>query len=86
LEVRTREQLPQDWAATQNNLGDALKELGTRSSGQQRARYLKEAIAAYENALSIFTPEADPYYNETVRHSLEAARRENQVASSKNRR
>jgi hypothetical protein len=45
---------------------------------------LKEAIAAYENALSIFTPEADPYYNEMVRHNLEAARHENQGASSKN--
>jgi len=85
LEVRTREQLPQDWAAAQNNLGNVLKELGTRSSGQQSAQYLKEAIAAYENALSIFTPEADPYLNEIVRRNLEAARRENQVASSKNR-
>jgi hypothetical protein len=84
LEVRTREQLPQAWAETQNNLGDALKELGTRSSGEQRARYLKEAVTACENALSIFTPEADPYNNERARRSLEAARRENQVASPKN--
>jgi hypothetical protein len=45
---------------------------------------LKEAIAAYENALSIVTPEADPYHNEIVRRNLEAARRENQVASPKN--
>ena len=28
LEVRTREQLPQDWAMTQNNLGSALKDQG----------------------------------------------------------
>ena len=85
LKVRTPEQLPQDWAMTQNNLGNVLDELGTRSSGQQSARYLKEAIAAYENALSIFTPEADPYRYETARRNLEAARRENQVASPKNR-
>ena len=84
LEVNTREQLPQDWATTQYNLGTALQELGRRRSGQQSARYLKEAMAAYENALSIFTPEADPYRNEIVRRSLEAARRENQVTSSKN--
>jgi hypothetical protein len=69
---------------TQNNLGTVLQELGTRSSGQESARYLKEAIAAYENALSIFTPEADPYRYETARRNLEAARRENQVASPKN--
>ena len=84
LEVYTREQLPQNWAETQNNLGNALQELGTRSSGEQRTRYLKEAITACENALSIFTPEADPYRNEIVQRSLEAARRENQVASPKN--
>jgi hypothetical protein len=69
---------------TQNNLGNALLELGTRSSGEQRARYLKEAVTACENALSIYTPEADPYRNEIVRRSLEAARREKQVTSSKN--
>jgi len=84
LEVYTREQLPQDWAMTQYNLGLVLQELGRRSSGQQSARHLKEAIAAYENALSIFTPEADPYDNERARRNLEAARRENQVASPKN--
>src|SRR5271157_4020937 len=28
LEVYTREQLPQDWAETQNNLGSALQEQG----------------------------------------------------------
>jgi hypothetical protein len=84
LEVYTREQLPQDWALTQNNLGLVLYELGKRSSGGQSARYLNEAIASYGNALSIFTPEADPYRNETARRNLEAARRENEVASQKN--
>ena len=30
LTVRTRDDLPQDWAATQNNLGSALWALGER--------------------------------------------------------
>jgi hypothetical protein len=74
LEVRTREQLPQDWATTQNNLGIVLKELGTRSSGDQSVQYLQQSVAAYENALTIFTPEANPYYNEIARRNLEQAK------------
>src|SRR5262249_3185457 len=74
LEVRTREQLPQDWATTQNNLGIVLKELGTRSSGDQSVQYLRQSIAAYEKALTIFTLEAYPYYNEIARRNLEQAR------------
>ena len=35
LEVRTREQLPQDWAMTQNNLGIALQEQGIRTGGEE---------------------------------------------------
>jgi hypothetical protein len=35
LEVYTQDDLPQDWADTQNNLGNALSEPGTRSGGEQ---------------------------------------------------
>jgi hypothetical protein len=34
LEVRTRAELPQDWAMTQNNLGNALEEQGIRTAGE----------------------------------------------------
>ena len=37
LEVRTREELPQQWAATQNNLGAALRNQGTRTGGTEGA-------------------------------------------------
>src|SRR5438046_10712093 len=57
LEVRTREQLPQDWAAAKNNLGNVLKELGIRSSGEQSAQYLAQSIAAYHSALEVYTRE-----------------------------
>jgi hypothetical protein len=31
LEERTRSRVPPDWAMTQNNLGNALRNLGTRA-------------------------------------------------------
>jgi hypothetical protein len=36
LEERTRARVPLDWAATQNNLGNALQALGARESGTAR--------------------------------------------------
>jgi hypothetical protein len=40
LTIYTREQLPQDWAATQNNFGIALTYSAERSEGAQASRYL----------------------------------------------
>jgi tetratricopeptide (TPR) repeat protein len=57
LEERTRERVPLDWAATQNNLGNVLANLGLRDSG---TAYLEEAIAAYESALTVRTRERVP--------------------------
>jgi hypothetical protein len=44
--------VPLDWAATQTNLGAALKVLGERESGTAR---LEEAIAAFREALQEYT-------------------------------
>jgi len=74
LEVRTREQLPQDWAMTQNNLGTVLSVLGERARGEQGAQYLQQSVASFENALSIFTLKAAPYQNSLARENLEKAR------------
>ena len=52
LEVRTHAQLPQDWAATQNNLGVVLSALGTRAEGSEGLKYLNDAVDAYRAALS----------------------------------
>jgi Ni,Fe-hydrogenase III large subunit len=38
-----------------------LSVLGERVSGKQGAQYLEQAVAATENALTIFTPEAAAY-------------------------
>jgi hypothetical protein len=40
LEVFTRKQLPQQWAATQNNLGSVLQEQGIRTEGVQGTELL----------------------------------------------
>ena len=40
---------------TQNNLGNALQELGTRSGGEEGRKLLEEAVAAYRSALEVYT-------------------------------
>ncbi|MCP4933392.1 MAG: TIR domain-containing protein, partial [bacterium] len=55
LKVRTRAQLPQQWAMTQNNLGSALQEQGIRTGGEEGRRLLAEAVDAYRNALQVRT-------------------------------
>jgi tetratricopeptide (TPR) repeat protein len=60
LKVRTREQLPQDWSMTQNNLGNVLKNQGIRTGGEAGTRLLKDAVAAFRNALEVRTFEFLP--------------------------
>lgn len=47
LMERTREQVPLDWAQTQNNLGDALAALGERESETAASRGLADANPSY---------------------------------------
>jgi tetratricopeptide (TPR) repeat protein len=63
LEERTRERVPLDWAATQNNLGIALRTLG----GTAR---LDEAVAAYRSALEERTRELMPLDWATTQNNL----------------
>ena len=55
LDVYTRADLPQQWATTQNNLGNALQRQGERTSGEEGMRLLAEAVAAYRTALDVRT-------------------------------
>jgi hypothetical protein len=57
LTVRTREHVPLQWALTQSNLGNALRNLGEREAGIAR---LEEAVAAYRAALTVMTRERVP--------------------------
>jgi len=60
LGILTKEQSPQDWAATQNNLGTALRDQAGRSEGAEAQRLLGEAVAAYREALKVRTREQLP--------------------------
>jgi tetratricopeptide (TPR) repeat protein len=60
LEVYTREELPQNWAGTQNNLGNLLQEQGIRTGGAEGTKLLGEAVAAYRKALEVYTREELP--------------------------
>jgi tetratricopeptide (TPR) repeat protein len=62
--------VPLDWAATQNNLGNALLSLGERESGTAR---LEAAVAAYHEALKERTRERVPLDWAMTQHNLGAA-------------
>jgi tetratricopeptide (TPR) repeat protein len=55
--LRPRMEVPLDWAAAQNNLGNALSTLGERESG---TAHLDEAVTAYREALKEYTRERVP--------------------------
>jgi tetratricopeptide (TPR) repeat protein len=52
--------LPQDWAGTQNNLGNALSEQGIRAGGEAGRELLGAAVEAYREALRVYTRDALP--------------------------
>jgi tetratricopeptide (TPR) repeat protein len=56
LEVYTRQAYPEDWAMTQNNLGNAYR---NRIRGE-RAENLEQAIFHYRQALEVYTRQAYP--------------------------
>lgn len=51
LTVYTQEQLLQDWAMPQNNLGVTLGNQGTRTGDEEGKELIRQAIHAYELAL-----------------------------------
>src|ERR1700722_13140502 len=55
LSLDPSERSPQDGAKAQNNLGTALRELGTRSDGEEARKLLRDAVAAFRSALEVRT-------------------------------
>ena len=72
LTVRTKDQLPQDWAMTQNNLGNVLHEQGTRTGGEAGTRLLAESVTAYRDALTVRTKDQLPQDWATTQNNLGA--------------
>jgi hypothetical protein len=69
---------PIEWATTQYNLGTAWVELLTRD----KSANLKQAIAAYEAALTIVSQDAFPDYWSIVQSALNNAKQRLQSATS----
>ena len=57
LEALSRQDNPDEWASTQNNLGEAYR---NRSLLGDRAKYLDLAIFHYQQALEVATRQANP--------------------------
>ncbi len=66
LTVFPPEEFPQEWATTQNNLGNAYSD---RIAGE-RSENLERAIACYHDALKVYTPTAFPVDWATTQNNL----------------
>ena len=73
LEVQTRQELPQDWAMTQYNLGAALSAQAAQSSGPVVAQLLAEAVTAFRAALEVYTRQEFPQDWAATQNNLGAA-------------
>ena len=69
LRVRTEQEFPQDWAATQNNLGNAWFNAPTGDRGANLAK----AIACYEVAQRVYTEQEFPRDWAATQNNLGAA-------------
>jgi tetratricopeptide (TPR) repeat protein len=67
--------MPAHWAATQNNLGNALRTLGERAGGSAGIDALNQAVAAYRAALEVYTRETMPAHWAATQNNLGAALR-----------
>jgi tetratricopeptide (TPR) repeat protein len=67
LALASRTERPLDWAATQNNLGNALRILGERETGTAK---LDEAVAVYREALQERTRERVPLHWAETQNNL----------------
>ncbi|MFN8523567.1 MAG: hypothetical protein U0821_10770 [Chloroflexota bacterium] len=59
LRFRTAERAPRDYAMTQNNRGNVLRDLAGEG-GEDRRAGLEEALGAYGEALRFYTAERAP--------------------------
>ena len=76
LTVWTQEQLPQQWAITQNSLGLVLWDQGTRTGGEAGMRLLAESVTAYRAALTVYTKDQLPQQWAMTQNNLGATLQE----------
>jgi hypothetical protein len=73
IDILNREKHPKDWAMTQLNLGNVLKELAKRQSQSDAANTDKEALTAFTNALDACDKERFPFEWANVQYSMGGA-------------
>ncbi len=73
IALHTKEKALQDWATTQNSLGNALGEQGIRTGGEAGAELLSRAVAAYREALTVRTRDSLSQQWATTQNNLESA-------------
>ena len=73
LLLPAQKEFPEDWAATQNNLGVTLRNLGTRLRGEDGNALLREAAEKYQNALAVLAFETHPADWAMVQNNLGVA-------------
>jgi len=66
LTIQTQEKSSKNWARNLTVLGNACRDLGMRSSGEDGRHYLHRAIENYQASLSVRTREADPWGRATT--------------------
>lgn len=72
----------EEWAATQNSIGNTLKEQATRVEGPEAARLFGEAASAYRRALLVLTRASTPEDWATTQHSLGYALQEQGIRTN----
>jgi tetratricopeptide (TPR) repeat protein len=75
LEVYTKTDLPQEWAAAQGSLGLAIEQQGELSSGTQATDLMSQGVDAYHAALQVFTKASMPQDWALVQNNLGMALR-----------
>ena len=70
LKVYTQDDMPLQWATTQNNLGAALRTLGESEEGRQR---LDDAVTAHRHAIKVYTQDDMPLDWAMTQNNLGAA-------------
>jgi tetratricopeptide (TPR) repeat protein len=70
LEVYVRDRFPQQWAAIQYNLGQALYDESVRSEGVKATELLDQALAAYQRALEVYMRDRFPQQWTATQYSL----------------
>jgi hypothetical protein len=68
LEEYTRDRVPLDWAATQNNLGRALRTLGERTHDRAKLEEARKAVnAAFEVVMHAGQEHRRRYFEDRLR-------------------